>query len=90
MRRDARLELRIRTEAKALVARAAELEHITVSDFVRSAAEERAERVISAHAARTRVPADLDDDPLLPPGSAVQPDQAPRRKAARARVSLAW
>jgi len=89
MAANARLELRVRPDAKARIEQAAELEHVAVSDFVRSAAEERADRVISEHTSQTRVPAEFFDDLLAALDVAAQPNDALRRAAARARASVA-
>src|SRR5664280_196299 len=52
----ARLEVRVRPEAKAKIALAADLVNLPVSDFVRSAAEDRAEEILREHESQTRVP----------------------------------
>lgn len=59
-----RLEVRVRPDSKARIERAAELERIPVSDFVRGAAEDRAEQVLREHESHTRVPAAFFDDLL--------------------------
>lgn len=43
----ARLELRVRPDTKSRLERAAALAQVPVSDFVRSAAEDRAEQVLA-------------------------------------------
>jgi uncharacterized protein (DUF1778 family) len=60
----ARLEVRIRPVDKARLERAAALEHVPVSEFVRSAVEDRTERVLMDHESRTAVPAQFFDDLL--------------------------
>lgn len=60
----ARFEMRVRPDSKARLQRAADLTHMPVSDFVRSAAEERAEQVLFEHESRTTVPAASFDDLL--------------------------
>lgn len=60
----ARLEFRVRPERKSRIERAAELVHEPVSEFARTAAEEKAERVIREHEATTTVPAEFFDDLL--------------------------
>ena len=60
----ARLEVRLQPDSKTRLERAAELARVPVSDFVRSAAEERAEQVLREHAAQTTVPAGSFDDLL--------------------------
>lgn len=77
----ARLEFRIRPERKSRIERAAELVHEPVSEFARTAAEEKAERVIREHEATTTVPAEFFDDLL----DAL--DAAPRANAALARAA---
>ena len=77
----ARLEFRVRPERKSRIERAAELVHEPVSEFARTAAEEKAERVIREHEATTTVPAEFFDDLL----DAL--DAAPRANAALARAA---
>ena len=77
----ARLEFRVRPERKSRIERAAELVHEPVSEFARTAAEEKAERVIREHEATTTVPAEFFDDLL----DAL--DTAPRANAALARAA---
>lgn len=60
----ARLEFRVRPERKSRIERAAELMHEPVSEFARTAAEEKAERVIREYEATTRVPAEFFDELL--------------------------
>lgn len=55
MTQTSRLEVRVRADAKERLARAAEISHVPLSDFVRSAAEARAEQVLAEHDATTRV-----------------------------------
>ena len=59
-----RLEVRVRPESKARLERAAELVQLPVSEFVRAAAEQRADEVLREHDATTRVPAEFFDDLL--------------------------
>lgn len=58
----ARFEFRLRPEAKRRIERAAEIVHESVSDFARTAAEERAEHVLREHDLVTAVPADFFDE----------------------------
>jgi uncharacterized protein (DUF1778 family) len=58
----ARLEFRVTPTGRALIERAARLSSEPVTAFARSAAEERAERVIREHEATTTVPAKFFDD----------------------------
>lgn len=60
----ARFEFRLRPDAKRRIERAAELVHETTSDFARTAAEERAERVLTEHALRTVAPSEFFDQLL--------------------------
>lgn len=80
----ARLEFRVRPERKSRIERAADLVHEPVSEFARTAAEEKAERVIREHEATTTVPAEFFDD-LLDALDAL--DAAPRANAALARAA---
>lgn len=57
-----RLEFRVRPERKSLIERAAELVHEPVSEFARTAAEDKADRIIREYDATTTVPADFFDD----------------------------
>jgi uncharacterized protein (DUF1778 family) len=81
----ARLEVRVRPEAKARLERAAALAQVPLSDFVRSAAEDRAEQVLREHDTQTTVPAEFFDDLLSALDSPAQPDTALSRAAQRAR-----
>lgn len=60
----ARFEFRVRPEWKARVERAAELVHEPVSEFARTAAAEKAERIIREHEATTVVPPEFFDELL--------------------------
>ncbi len=60
----ARLEFRVLPERKSRMERAAELVHEPASEFARTAAEEKAERVIREHEGTTTVPAEFFDDLL--------------------------
>jgi uncharacterized protein (DUF1778 family) len=84
----ARLEVRVRPEVKARIEHAAELAQVPVSDFVRSAAEERAELVLAEHQTQTRVPADFFDALLDALDAEPQPNPALAAAAARARSLL--
>jgi len=77
----ARLEFRVRPDCKSRIERAAEIVHEPVSEFARTAAEEKAERVIREHEATTTVPAAFFDDLL----DAL--DAPPRANAALARAA---
>jgi uncharacterized protein (DUF1778 family) len=60
----ARLEFRLADESKARMERAAEIVKVPLSDFVRSAAEERTEQILRDHDATLTVPATFFDDLL--------------------------
>jgi hypothetical protein len=55
----ARFEFRLRPEAKSRIEQAAQLVHESTSDFARTAAEERANRVLQEHMLATIVPGRL-------------------------------
>jgi uncharacterized protein (DUF1778 family) len=62
---DARLEYRLRSEAKRKIEKAAALVHESASDFARTAAEQRAEQVLAEHSHLvTIVPSEFFDDLL--------------------------
>lgn len=81
----ARLELRVRPDTKSRLERAAAVAQVGVSDFVRSAAEDRAEQVLAEHETRTPVPADFYDELLAALDAPSQPNPALSRAAGRAR-----
>jgi uncharacterized protein (DUF1778 family) len=78
----------VRPESKARIERAAALVRTPVSDFVRSAAEERAERVMAEHDAQTAVPAEFFDDLLAAFDQPARPAPALRRAARRGRGAV--
>lgn len=80
----ARLEIRVRPDVKAKIEQAADLGHLPVSDFVRSAAEDRAEEVMREHESLTRVPAAFFDDLLTALDGQGRPSKALMRAAERA------
>lgn len=57
----ARLEIRVRPNDKARLEAAAAVASVPVSEFVRSAIEERVQLVLDQHLQRTVVPADFFD-----------------------------
>lgn len=78
----ARLEFRVTTFDKARIERAAELAGEPITAFARTAAEERAERVLREYEATTTVPAEFFD--LLGALDAqAQPSAALTKAAAR-------
>ena len=60
----ARLEFRLPDESKARMERAAEIARVPLSDFVRTAAEERTEQILREHEATVTVPAAFFDQLL--------------------------
>ncbi len=81
----ARLEFRVRPDRKAVIERAAELVHEPVSEFARTAAEEKADRIIRDHEATTTVPAGCFDDLFDALDAPASPNAALTRVARRAR-----
>lgn len=79
----ARLEFRVRPEQKSLIEQAARLVDEPVSDFARTAAEEKAERIVREHEATTTVPAEFFDDLAAALDAPAHPNAA-LAKAARA------
>jgi uncharacterized protein (DUF1778 family) len=82
----ARFEFRLRPEAKRRIEQAAELVHESTSDFARSAAEERADRVLREHYLATVVPADFFDQLLEALDQPGTPNATLRAAAKRARA----
>lgn len=82
----ARLEVRVRPADKARLERAAALEQVPVSEFVRSAVEDRTERVLLEHESRTVVPAEFFDDLLAALDSPPTVNEALAAAAQRARA----
>jgi len=81
----ARLEVRVRPDSKSRLERAAALVQVPLSDFVRSAAEDRAEQVLREHDTQTIVPAEFFDELLTALDSPAQSNQALSRAAQHAR-----
>ena len=81
----ARLEFRVQPENKARLELAANLAHVPLSDFVRSAAEDRAEQVLREHEVLTRVPAEFFDDLYAALDSPAKANSTLARAAKRAR-----
>ena len=77
-----RLELRLPDETKTRLATAAAAVDKTVSEFVREAAELRADAVFDRDE-RTVVPPDFFDDLLTALDGPVEPDEPLRRAAVR-------
>ncbi len=64
MTASARLEFRVRPERKSVIERAAAIMHEPVSEFARTAAEEKADRIVAEHEATTTVSAEFFDELL--------------------------
>ena len=79
-----RFEFRVKPEAKQRIEHAAQLVHESASDFVRAAAEQRADEVLREHEVITRVPADFFDELIAALDEPPAPNPALRRAAARA------
>lgn len=86
----ARIEARVAPETKARIEHAAELEHVSVSEFVLAAASERADSVMRRHESYTTVPEDFFDrlidaldEPAAPDPSIVDAISRSRARAAR-------
>lgn len=79
----ARLEFRVTPRDRALIARAAQLNGEPITAFARSAAEEKAERVIREHEATTTVPAAFFDDLIAAFDAPATPNAALAAAAAR-------
>jgi uncharacterized protein (DUF1778 family) len=80
----ARFEFRLRPEAKRRIEQAADIVHESTSDFARTAAEERAERVLQEHSMTTVVPAEFFDELLAALDQPAVPNDALRAAAQRA------
>ena len=84
----ARLEFRVRPETKERIEDAAKVAGLPVSDFVRAAAEERADQVLRDHGLVTLVPADFFDSLLAALDAPANPNSALMKTARRRRQSL--
>jgi uncharacterized protein (DUF1778 family) len=84
-----RFEFRLRPESKQRIEHAAGLVHESTSDFVRAAAELRADEVLRDHEAVTIVPVGFFDDLLAALDAGAQPNPALARAARRARRVVA-
>jgi uncharacterized protein (DUF1778 family) len=82
----ARFEFRLRPEAKQRIEQAAELVHESTSDFARTAAEDRANRVLQEHMAATTVPAEFFDELLDALDQPAKPNKALKAAARRTRA----
>jgi uncharacterized protein (DUF1778 family) len=83
-----RFEFRIRADSKRRIEHAASLVHESASDFVRVAAERRAEEILRERDVVTVVPADFFDQLLSALDQEPQPNAALARGAAAARRTV--
>lgn len=83
-----RFEFRVRPEAKRRIRRAAELVNESTSDFARTAAEERADRVLGEHVLRTVAPSEFFDQLLAALDEPATPNPALKAAARRARTTV--
>ena len=88
MAASARLEFRVAPDRKALIERAAELTGEPVTSFARTAAEERADRVLSEHEATTTVPPEFFDDVIAALDAPTEPNPRLVQAAARLRDTV--
>jgi uncharacterized protein (DUF1778 family) len=84
----ARLEFRVRPDSKSRIEQAAALLGEPVSEFARSAAEVKADRVLAEHAATTTVPAAFFDELLAALDAPPVPNPALAAAGRRARRVL--
>lgn len=80
-----RFEFRIRADTKRRIEHAANLAGESASDFVRTAAETRAEQVLHEHEVVTHVPATFFDELISALDNPPEPNAALTRAAERAR-----
>lgn len=83
-----RFEFRVQAESKQRIEHAANLVHESTSDFVRAAAERRADEVLREHDAVTVVPADYFDQLLRALDEPPRAHPALARAGAKARQSV--
>ena len=84
----ARVEIRVRPDFKTRLERAAALAQIPVSEFVRSAVEDRAEQVIAESETSTLVPGEFFDELLAALDAPAVPNPALSSAALRSRELL--
>ncbi len=84
----ARLEFRVTPTDRALIERAAQLAGEPVTTFARTAAEERAERVLRDHEATTTVPTEFFDELIAAFDQPAQMSPALADAAARRRETI--
>jgi len=84
----ARLEFRVAPRDKRLIEQAAALAGEPVTVFARTAAEERAERILKEHEVTTAVPAEFFDELVAALDAPAQPSVALTEAAARLRENV--
>lgn len=84
----ARLEFRVRPDRKSHIERAATIVHEPVSEFARTAAEEKADRIIREHDATTLVPSEFFDELFDALGAPSHPNARLTQAAKRARDTV--
>lgn len=85
MRASARLEFRVTPDDRARIEYAAELAGEAPTTFARNAAEQRADEILSEHAATTRVPAEFFDTFYAALDAPAEPNAALAAAAGRLR-----
>ena len=84
----ARLEFRVSPQEKSRIERAAELSGEPVSTFARTAAEEKAGRILREYEATTTVPAEFFDDLIAAFDAPAQANSGLRNAAKRLRATV--
>ena len=82
-----RLEFRVEPEVRTRIERAAQIVALPISEFVRTAATERADEVLSAHE-ETRVPPTFFDELIASLDAPYAPNEALVRAARRHRETI--
>ncbi|MCX6424623.1 MAG: DUF1778 domain-containing protein [Actinobacteria bacterium] len=84
----ARLEFRVSPQEKARIERAAELSGEQVSSFARTAAEEKAGRILREYEGATTVPAEFFDDLIAAFDTPAKANPGLRKAAKRLRATV--
>lgn len=84
----ARLEFRVSPQEKSKIERAAELSGEPVSTFARTAAEEKADRILREYEASTTVPAEFFGDLIAAFDAPAQANTGLRNAARRLRATV--
>ncbi len=84
----ARLEFRVSPQEKTRIERAAELSGEQVSSFARTAAEEKADRILREYEATTTVPAEFFDDLIAAFDAPAKANPGLRKAAKRLRATV--